>query len=85
MRARVCCDGGLHACDEWFGVDVGVDDGGDEAHVCVDVGEGVRREGEDGQAGFEDGGEGFHAVGDAGDDEVGFERRGSLRCCRAVE
>ena len=45
---------------------------GDEADVFVDVGEGVRGEGEDGQAGFEDCGEGFHAVGDAGDDEVGL-------------
>ena len=42
--------------------------GGDEADVFVDVGEGVRRESEDGEAGFEDCGEGLHAVGDAGDD-----------------
>ena len=64
-------DGGLHLVDELFGGGGGVDYGGDEANVFVDVGEVVRGEGEDGQAGFEDGREGFHAVGHAGYDEIG--------------
>ena len=58
--------------NEGFGFGSRVDYGGDEADVFVDVGEGVRRESEDGEAGFQDRGEGLHAVRDAGDDEVGL-------------
>jgi hypothetical protein len=65
-------DGGLHRSDEGFGFGLCVDDGGDEANVFVDVGEGVGGEGEDGEAGLEDCSEGFEAVGDAGDNEVGM-------------
>lgn len=66
------CYGGLHLGDEGFGFGLGVDVGGDEADVFIDVGYRVWGEGEDGQAGFEDCGEGFHAVGDAGNDQVGL-------------
>jgi hypothetical protein len=64
--------GGLHPGDEGFGFGLRGDDGGDEADVFVDVGEGVRGEGYDWQAGLEDRGEGFHAVRDAGYDEIGL-------------
>ena len=60
-------DGGLHLGDQGFCFGLRVDNGGDEADVFVDVGEGVRRESENGQAGFQNFGEGLHAVGDAGD------------------
>ena len=65
-------DGGLHFGDDGFGCLLGVDYCGDEADVLVDVGEGVRGQGQDGEARFEDCGEGFHAIGDAGEDEVRF-------------
>ncbi len=65
-------DGGLHLGKEGFGFWLCGYDGGDEADVFVDVGEGVRGEGYDWQAGLEDRGEGFHAVGDAGYDEIGL-------------
>ncbi len=61
-------DGGLHLVNEGLGFRLRVDQGGDEADVFVDVGEGVRRESENGQARFQDFGEGLHAVGDAGYD-----------------
>src|ERR1700733_7569024 len=65
-------DGGLHLGNEGFGFWLCGYDGGDEADVFVDVGEGVRGEGYDWQAGLEDRGEGFHAVRDAGYDEIGL-------------
>lgn len=67
-------DGGLHLCDEGFGLRGGIGDGADESDVVVDVCEGVGREEQDGDAGFEDGGEGFLAVGDGGEDEIGAKR-----------
>jgi hypothetical protein len=64
------CDGGLHVGDEGLGFGLRIDYGGDEADVFVDVGEGVRGEGQDWQAGLQDCGERFQAVGDTGKDEV---------------
>ena len=64
-------EGLLHVGDDGFGGGGGIDDGGDEADVVVDVDQSVWGEGKDGQARFENGGEGLHAVGDADDDEVG--------------
>jgi hypothetical protein len=66
------CHGGLHLRDESFGCGLGVDDGGDEADVLVNVGQIVRGEGEDGEARFEDRGKGLHTVRDAGEDEIGL-------------
>lgn len=66
-------DGLLHVGDESICCGVSVDYGGDESDVVVDVGEGVRCEGEEGEAGFEDSGEGLHTVGDAGDHDVGMD------------
>ncbi len=60
-------DGGLHSGYELFAIEVSVNCRGYEADVFVDVGQGVRRESENGEAGFQDFGEGLHAVGDAGD------------------
>jgi len=61
-------DGGLHLVNEGLRFGLRVDCSSDEADVFVDVGEGVRRESENGEAGFQDFGEGLHAIGDAGDD-----------------
>ena len=65
-------DGELHLGDEGFGLGLCIDDGGDQANVLVDVGEGAGGEGEDGEARLEDCDEGLDAVGDAGDNEVGI-------------
>ena len=61
----------LEVGDEALGCFGCAGEGGEEADVGEDVGEGVWGEREDGEAGFEDGGEGLHAVGDGGNDEGG--------------
>ena len=65
-------DGRFHARDEGFAFAVGVDYGGDESDVFVDVVEIMGRECEDWQAGLQNRGKRFHAVRDAGYDEVGI-------------
>ena len=65
-----CRDLLLHFGDERFCHFNAVHDGADEADVCVDVGEGVGRERDDGAAGLEQCGERLHAIGHAGEDEI---------------
>ena len=72
----------LHLGDKGFAFGLCVDNGGDEPDVFVDIGEAVRRKGEDREARFEDRGQGLHTVGDAGDHEVGFGREDLIGVCR---
>ena len=59
--------------DENFGFLAGMDKGGEEASVGVDVGEVFWGQREDGRSCLQNGGERFHAEGDAGEDDVGVE------------
>ena len=78
---------GFAGGDEALAGSGGEGKGREEADVFEDVGQGVRREGQDREAGFQDRRKGFHTVGDRSNDEVGLAGGdlGGVGCPGVVE